>query len=119
MGKSETAFMKKMGGLIGKITWLISELIKTFSNQPGFFSSKRLERFIMFNIAMWIIVGYTIRNWYNLTTTDVSILTGILLVGGAWNHSQIRKDMKEIPNGGGSAINTGVNQESSDKNGAN
>lgn len=73
--------------------WLaLKETIYMFSNKPSLLSSKRCERFVMFNIAMWTIIGYVKRNWDDMTVDQVSILTGILLVGGAWNAVQIRKD---------------------------
>jgi hypothetical protein len=75
--------------------WLLfKEILYTYSNKPSFFASKRIERSVMFNIAMWIVVGYTIRNWSAMTTTDVSVLTGILLVGGGFNAVQIRRDQQ-------------------------
>lgn len=77
--------------------WIGFEAIKTLSNQPSFFASKRIERFVMFNIAMWTIVGFVSRKWDEMTVEQVSIITGILLAGGAWNAIQIRKDIKEIP----------------------
>lgn len=68
------------------------EVILMFSNKPSLFSSKRFERFVMFNIAMWTVVGYVSRNWSKMDVSEVSVITGILLAGGAWNAVQIRKD---------------------------
>lgn len=86
--------MKKIGE---KLYWLASELIKTFSNDPCFFSSKRLERFALFNTALFIVIGYVSRKWDSLGTDDVLMIAGMLLAGGAWNAVQIRKDLKELP----------------------
>ena len=73
--------------------WLfLKEIILMFSNEKSLLSSKRAERFVMFNIAMWTIIGYVKRNWDTITVDQLSIITGILLVGGAWNAVQIRKD---------------------------
>ena len=80
-----------------KLEWLGYELLKTFSNEPSFFSSKRLERFAMFNSALFIIIGYVSRKWSLLSTEDVLMIAGMLFAGGAWNAVQIRKDMKELP----------------------
>ena len=79
-----------------KLKWLVCELVKTGSNQKSFFSSKRIERLIMFNVAIAIIVGYTNRSWGKLTTEEVLMISGMLIAGGAWNATQIRKDIKEI-----------------------
>jgi len=73
--------------------WLLfKEVFYMFSNKPSTLSSKRCERFVMFNIAMWTIIGYVKHNWEEMTVDQVSIITGILLVGGAWNAVQIRRD---------------------------
>lgn len=74
---------------------LLYELLLTFSSKPSFFAAKRIERNIMFNIAMWIIVGYVIRRWYELTTDQILMIVGLLLAGGAFNAVQIRKDLKQ------------------------
>lgn len=74
---------------------LFWEILCMFSNKPSFFSSKRFERFIMFDIAMWMIIGYTIRKWAELSVEDVLMLSGLLLGGSAWNATQIRKDQKD------------------------
>lgn len=73
---------------------LIYELLCTFSNKPSFFASKRIERFKMFNVFIWMIIGYVIRNWYELTVAEVIELSLLLIANGAWNTVQIRKDQK-------------------------
>lgn len=71
---------------------LLSEITYMFSNKQGLFSSKRVERFVMFTIAMWLIVGYVIRKWNELSVDNVLMLGGFLLGFGAWNAVQLRKD---------------------------
>jgi hypothetical protein len=72
---------------------LVYEIVCTFSNKPSFFASKRIERFVMFNVAIWMIIGYTVRNWANIEVTELIAMTGMLFAGGAWNAVQIRKDI--------------------------
>lgn len=36
--------------------WLIKEMLKTFSNEPSFFSSKRLEKFYQFSQANLLLI---------------------------------------------------------------
>ena len=38
------------------------ELILTFSNKKSFFSSKRIERFIVFNVFLVLTVIYVVKN---------------------------------------------------------
>jgi len=77
---------------------VLYEVLSMFSNKTSFFSSKRFERFVMFNIAMWTIIGYVSRNWETMEIGTITAITGILLVGGAWNATQIRKDQTIKPN---------------------
>lgn len=73
---------------------LLYEILCMFSNRPSFFASKRFERFVMFGIAMWMVMGYVIRKWEDLTVDNVLMLGGFLLGFGAWNAIQLRKDQQ-------------------------
>ena len=66
-----------------------------FSNKPSLFASKRFERFTMFSLAMWVIVGFVLRKWSELNTEGVLAIAGFLLGFGAWNAVQLRKDQKQ------------------------
>lgn len=68
------------------------EILCMFGNKPSFFSSKRYERFVMFVIAMWLVIGYVLRKWNDLTVDNVLMIGGFLLGFGAWNAVQLRKD---------------------------
>lgn len=71
---------------------LFYEIILTLSGEPSFFSVKRLERTCMFTIAMWLIVGFILRNWTSISTEQSLTIAGFLLSFGAWNTVQLRKD---------------------------
>lgn len=44
--------MPQFKNIFGFLKWFITEIIKTFSNEPSFFSSKRIERMMIFINAM-------------------------------------------------------------------
>ena len=47
------------------VKWFLLQIVLTFSDQPSFFSSKRIERFMIFinaNIALDISVHYLLKN---------------------------------------------------------
>jgi len=78
--------------IYNKLSWFVCELVMTFSNKPSFFASKRIERFALFVLVYGIIVGFVKRNWDKLTTDQMLMIVGTLLVAGGWNTVQIRKD---------------------------
>ncbi len=71
---------------------LLYEIISMWSNEKSFFASKRFERFFMFLICMWLIVGYIVRKWTDLSVEEVLMLAGFLMGFSAWNATQLRKD---------------------------
>lgn len=84
-------YFKNKKGFLYRFAW---EIILTLSNKPSLFSAKRCERFVMFNIAMWTIIGYVKRNWLTMGVGEISAITAILLAGGAFNAVQVRKDQQ-------------------------
>lgn len=78
-----------------RINWLAYELICTLSNKPSFFASKRLERCALFIISCSIVIGFVSRNWEKLSTEQMLMIVGTLILNSAWNATQIRKDQKQ------------------------
>jgi hypothetical protein len=71
---------------------VVKELLLTFSNQTSRYSSKKIERFIVFINALVIANSWFYSHIYKATVSDVILLTGALLAYGGWNTAQIRKD---------------------------
>ena len=81
---------------MSKIIYYIQQLILTFSNQPSFFSSKRIERFIM---VMSAIIAYNVYVWKRMneitfTASEFMIVTGGFLAYAGFNIIQGQKDTK-------------------------
>jgi hypothetical protein len=61
------------------------EFILTFSNKKSLFSSKKIERAIVFNVFLVITVIYVIKNIHELEPLDLVEITGLWLVYGGYN----------------------------------
>ena len=70
------------------------ELILTFSNKKSFFSSKRIERFIVFNVFLVLTVIYVVRNIEDLDSFAFIQIVGLWLAYGGYNSLMNLKDRK-------------------------
>lgn len=77
---------------ISRIKWHLKELNKTLSNQESFYSSKRLERMLLFINAMILLDLFVIKQYHKLTTSEiVAFFTAQMLYAG-FTTTQIFKD---------------------------
>jgi hypothetical protein len=76
-----------------KINYL-KELILTFSNKKSFFSSKRIERFIVFNVFLVLTVIYVVRNIEDLDSFGFIQIVGLWLAYGGYNSLMNLRDRK-------------------------
>ena len=81
-----------------KIYWFISELIKTLSNEPSYFSKKRIESFIAFILGQSGMVWYLIEHIQTMTSTDIGVWAGIEFVIAGYTVNQIQKEKKKDDN---------------------
>ena len=83
-----------------KFLWFFREWLNTFSSKQSFFSSKRIERFIIFGVMMGLTIFYVISHITkpncNLSSTDFMIIIGGWLGYAGFNTFQIKKDVKDI-----------------------
>jgi hypothetical protein len=70
------------------------EFILTFSNKKSLFSSKKIERAIVFNVFLVITVIYLIKNIHELEPLDLVEITGLWLVYGGYNSVMNYRDRK-------------------------
>lgn len=70
------------------------ELINTFSNKPGFFSSKRLERFAVFTTMLVASAIWLYQSIFacKLSAGDLMIVVGGWLAYAGFNIVQGKKD---------------------------
>lgn len=70
------------------------ELILTFSNKKSFFSSKRIERFIAFNVFLVLSVIYIVKNIDDLDSLGFIQIVGLWLAYGGYNSLMNLRDRK-------------------------
>jgi len=70
------------------------ELILTFSNKKSFFSSKRIERFIVFNVFLVLTVIYVVKNIDDLDSFGFIQIVGLWLAYGGYNSLMNLRDRK-------------------------
>ena len=76
---------------------LVKELIKTFSNEPSFLSSKRLERFAVFASMLTATIWFMLYHIFkcSLTATDLILIVATWLGYAGFNTIQNRKDKND------------------------
>lgn len=70
------------------------EIILTFSNKKSLLSSKKIERFIVFNVFLALTVFYVYKKIDILDATSFMQIIGIWLFYGGYNSLMSLKDKK-------------------------
>lgn len=78
-----------------RLLWHLKELNKTLSNEPSYYSSKRLERLALFVSANLIVDYYVWEHHDTMTTSDVLLVFGAKMVYAGFQVKQIQKDIKD------------------------
>jgi hypothetical protein len=84
-----------------RLKWHLKEINKTLSNQPSYYSSKRLERLFLFISANAIVDYYFFEHHHQMTTSDVLLVFGAKMVYAGFQVKQIQKDIKDEKSNGG------------------
>ena len=77
-----------------RFLWHLKELNKTLSNEPSYYSSKRLERLVLFISANIIVDIYVYKNIDKMSVSDVLLVFGAKMVYAGFQVKQIQKDLK-------------------------
>jgi hypothetical protein len=72
----------------------IDEVILTFSNRKSLLSSKKIERFILFNVFLVLTIFYVWSNINKLEPRDFIEITLVWLGYGGYNSWMNHKDKK-------------------------
>lgn len=86
--------MRQVNIFIGKLDWFGRELLNSFSNNPSFFSSKRIERFVLFVNAIIILDVWAWKNINKMNTADIIQVFGVQLLYAGFTMIQMSKDKK-------------------------
>ena len=81
-----------------RVYWFIFELIKTLSNEPSYFSKKRIESFSAFVIGQIGMVYYLFAHILTMNSTDIGVWAGIEFLIAGYTVNQIQKEKKDANN---------------------
>ena len=76
------------------VKFLIKELVKLYSNEPSYFSKKRVESGIAFIVGQWGMIYFLVQNIDKLTTSDIALWAGVEFAIAGYIVSQIQKEKK-------------------------
>lgn len=99
------SFWKKTGN---NIKWFFTEIMKIYSNDPSYFSKKRIESGVGFIIAEWGMIFFLLKKYETMSTTDFAIWASMQFFVAGYMVNQIQKEKKSVSN---SLDNMKENQE--------
>ncbi len=70
------------------------EFVYTFSNRKSLFSSKKIERFIVFNVFLVLTIIYVVKNINTLDSMSFIEIIGVWLFYGGYNSLMNLRDKK-------------------------
>lgn len=76
-----------------KIDWWY-EFLMTFTAKGGLFSSKKIERFIVFNVFLILTIFYVVRNFNTLEAWDMVEITALWLTYSGYNSLMNLRDKR-------------------------
>lgn len=76
------------------LKWFISEIGKIYSSKPSYFSKKRIESGVAFIIGQWGMVYYAIKNFEEMTSSDIALWAGIEFAIAGYMVTQIQREKK-------------------------
>jgi hypothetical protein len=77
------------------IKWLLRQLLATFSDEPSYITSKRLERFGMYSSSMFVFLDYYRRNRTHISVGECIAMVTLMLGYAGYNSYQMRKEKQE------------------------
>ena len=79
-----------------KVKWGLKELLKIFSNEPSYFSKKRIESFTAFILGQFGMIYFLFVHINTMTATDISVWAGIEFFIAGYVINQIQKEKLKI-----------------------
>jgi putative ribosome biogenesis GTPase RsgA len=70
------------------------EIVMTFSNRKSLFSSKKIERFIVFWTFLVLTVVYVIKNIHEMDSIEFIEVVGLWLAFAGYNTFMVHKDTR-------------------------
>ena len=92
MGKIKNWFVNK----INNIKWFFREIMKIYSNEPSYFSKKRIESGIAFVIGQFGMIYFLVKNIDKMNSSDLALWAGIEFLIAGYVVNQIQKEKKTV-----------------------
>jgi hypothetical protein len=83
-----------------RLKWHIKEVNKTFSNEPSYYSTKRIERFFLFLNGIAIFDAYIYTHWSSITFQQAleALIVNLAYAGYLLTKAQTEKKFEAINN---------------------
>jgi hypothetical protein len=85
-----------------RIKWHIKEVLKCLSNEPSFYSMKRIMTAVSFAVGIWGMIHWLLvqllKDTCNISASDMAIWSGVLFGLGGFTVTQILKEKKDDGN---------------------
>lgn len=85
----------KIKNFFKKVKWFFKEIMKIYSNEPSYFSKKRIESGIAFVIAQFGMVFYLVKKIDLMDAYDLGVWAGIEFLIAGYTVTQIQKEKKD------------------------
>lgn len=76
------------------VRWLIKELIATCSDEPSYFSKKRIQSWILFDSAIGCLLYWFIQHESELEIMQALEIYGALIVAAGYQVSTIQREKR-------------------------
>ncbi len=80
--------------IVNFILWFVKEMINTISSKPSHFSSKRIERLILFVSGVCIMDIYAYTHRSTMTAETMLMIVGAQMLWAGFNTTQLTTDKK-------------------------
>jgi hypothetical protein len=77
-----------------RIKWLVAEIAKIGSDQPSFFSQKRVQQLLAFIILEWGAIYWLIKKHDTMTTSDFVMWASVQCAVAGYALHQVQKEKK-------------------------
>ena len=83
------------------IKWFISEIGNIMSDEPSYFSQKRIQQLVAFIVLEWGAIYFLINKWATMSTSDFVLWATVQgsIAGFILHHVQKEKKQKHLNDG--------------------
>ena len=78
------------------IKWLMREFLKIYSDEPSYFSKKRIESSVAFAIAQWGMIIFLLNNYTSLSVSEFLIWASSEFVIAGYYVNQIQREKSNL-----------------------